>query len=112
MQNLRAVRQSSSASVHTNLHKSKFAAAVVRQAASPPAHMLSPSAIRWHARTSALRVVTHALRQVFRVAGAEAKHVDSFVTHFLAQVTPAPAAKQLARAVWKAVEQSAPVPVP
>ena len=33
------------------------------------------------------------------------------VTHFFAQLTPAPGAKQLAKAVWNAVEQSAAVPV-
>jgi hypothetical protein len=83
-QNRSAVRQSSSASAHTNRHRSKFAAAVVRHAVSPPAQMLSPSVIRWHACTSARRLVTHAVRQVFLVAWADAKQVDSLVTHFFA----------------------------
>src|SRR5438552_17860434 len=107
MQNWKLVRQSSSASVHTNRHRLKFPSAVARQAASPAAQKVSPSAIRRHARTSALCVFTQFWRQVFLVVGAAVRQVDSLAMHFVTQVAPAVPAKHLAKAVWKSAEQLA-----
>jgi len=52
--------------------------------------------------------LAHVVRQVFLVVGAEPTHVCSFVTHFFAHDTPAPAAKQSAKSVWNCVEQVLP----
>src|SRR5439155_23286950 len=98
----------STAYMQANLTSSRFAWADVRLPASPPAHILSPSAIRLHTFTSARSTLAHVLRQVFLVVGAEPTHVCSFVTHFFAHDTPAPAAKQLAKSVWNCVEQVLP----
>ena len=107
MQNWKLVRQSSSASAHTNRQMWKFASAVARHAASPAAHRVSPSAIRRHARTSALWLLLQFFRHVCFVAGAEERHVASRDTHFDAQLVPALPAKHLAKAVWKSAEQVA-----
>src|SRR3989442_9731388 len=107
MQNWKLVRQSSSASAHTNPHRPKFASAVARQAASPAAQKVSPSAIRRHARTSALRVLTQFWRHVFLVAGAAVRHVASLPIHLVAHVAPAVPAKHLEKAVWNSAEQPA-----
>jgi hypothetical protein len=106
-QKAKVVWQSSSASEQTNLHKSKFASAVVKQAASPPAQMAWSSAISRHAFRSALRVTRQDLRQLLRVVGAAVKQVVSRVTQRRAQVTPEPLAKQSGNAVSNAVRQVA-----
>src|SRR5947207_14918648 len=105
MQKRSDVPQSRRAWEQTNAQRSRFACAVVRQLASPPAQIVSPSAIRRQARTSRTSALWHAWRQVVFVFGMASTHDVSRVTHLLAQVTPAPVAKHLEYAVSKSVRQ-------
>ena len=68
--------------------------------------MVSPCVSRLQAFVSFFRLVRHALRQVFFVVGTAARHLFSFVSHFVAHFCPELPAKHLAYAVWNCWTQT------